>query len=778
VHVSSTAEPNVDWGRQAAVLREAAMAIAQESDPAELLRLLVRCIANLDGFRVGQAYRATPESGPVWCSAWHSGGSDLERFVQKSRRLGSAGPGSLPARALADGEIRILNPPDPFFDETRRDEALQAGLGAGFAIPIMVRDRAFAVLEFYRSEPMAPGDPIPLVAETLAAHAATALALKTAEIDCERLEACKESERCRADVAKDELDAMKSIMTSVHAELPTIKMVQGCVEALRSALQVDAVAAFGVRRGSVVPEQLALSSSRNGLPIPRDCSEIVGSMTLGKAPLPVERLHRNGQETLQAIYVAPLVVEEERIGALVLFHQHPKQVTPHMLRLVRIAAERIAPRMSRARVIEEAWRDRQELEMLSRKLVTAHESERRAISRDLHDEVGQVIAALKFSLEASGARSEPVQTALASLMQQVRNTAQRLRPSVLDDFGLASTLEWHARQFSEQTGIQVDFRQFGVCGRYHPDIEITLYRVVQEALTNAVRHAGAERARVVLRIGWGWIGVRVRDYGTGFDSGRIPSGSTGIAGMKERLRPLRGELIVQSRPGRGTSVTATVPFNPEARIMNEPITVVLADDHRIMREALRALLEGASFQVVGEAGDGLEAVNVAEHAKPNVIVLDVAMPGLGGVDVVKQVVKRAPRTRVLVLSMHSNDAYVSGAMKNGAAGYILKDASADELFHAIREVAEGRRYLSRPLEESGVADREVSDSYDTLTMREREVLHLAAEGMTSAQIAERLSISPRTAETHRANSLRKLNIRGQTELVRYAIGRGILPAPV
>jgi DNA-binding NarL/FixJ family response regulator len=130
-----------------------------------------------------------------------------------------------------------------------------------------------------------------------------------------------------------------------------------------------------------------------------------------------------------------------------------------------------------------------------------------------------------------------------------------------------------------------------------------------------------------------------------------------------------------------------------------------------------------------------------------------------------------------MLSMYANDAYVNGAMKSGASGYLLKDAAAEELFHAIREVAQGRRYLSRSIEEAGAADREMTDVYDSLTMREREVLHLAAEGLTSAQIADRLSISPRTAETHRANSLRKLGIRGQTELVRYAIGRGILPAP-
>lgn len=211
--------------------------------------------------------------------------------------------------------------------------------------------------------------------------------------------------------------------------------------------------------------------------------------------------------------------------------------------------------------------------------------------------------------------------------------------------------------------------------------------------------------------------------------------------------------------------------------MNEPISVVVADDHRILRDALKSLLEGASFQVAGEAGDGLEAVSVVERVKPNVLLLDVSMPGLGGVDVVKQVSKRSPRTQVLMLSMYANDQFVNGAMKNGASGYVLKDAAAEELFHAIREVAEGRRYLSGAVQESGAVDRDMTDTYDSLTMREREVLHLAAEGLTSAQIADRLSISPRTAETHRANSLRKLNIRGQTELVRYAIGRGILPAP-
>jgi DNA-binding NarL/FixJ family response regulator/signal transduction histidine kinase len=615
------------------------------------------------------------------------------------------------------------------------------------------------------------------VAEALAAHVGTAIALRAAREECERLELGQRSERGRADEARSELDSFKAILTGVRAELPTFKMVQSCVDALRRVLRVDAVAAYGFRRGSKAPDRLALSMDQDALPVPRRDSEIARSIMAHEGfYLAHEHLGPHDQGSLQAVFGLPLVVEEERIGVLAVFHHAPLPFTTNMSRLACITAGHIAPRVSRAQIIEDAWRDRRQLEALSRKLVTAHENERRALSRDLHDEVGQVIAALKFSLEASGNRSESLRTALASLMAHVRNIAQRFRPPMLDDFGLAPTLEWHVGQFSEQTGIHARFRRLGPACRYHADLEIALYRVVQEALTNAARHAAVPDVSVVLRASPGRIGVRVRDHGAGFDPEQVLSGSSGIAGMKERLRPFHGELIVQSRRGRGTSVTATVPFQPGVPMMNEPISVVLADDHRIMRDALKALLESESFQVAGEAGDGLEAVGVAERVKPNVLLLDVSMPGLGGVDVVKQVAKRSPGTRVLMLSMYANDAYVNGAMKSGASGYLLKDAAAEELFHAIREVAQGRRYLSRSIEEAGAADRQ-TDVYDTLTMREREVLHLAAEGLTSAQIADRLSISPRTAETHRANSLRKLGIRGQTELVRYAIGRGILSAP-
>jgi DNA-binding NarL/FixJ family response regulator len=211
-------------------------------------------------------------------------------------------------------------------------------------------------------------------------------------------------------------------------------------------------------------------------------------------------------------------------------------------------------------------------------------------------------------------------------------------------------------------------------------------------------------------------------------------------------------------------------------------TIVLADDHHVVRQGLRVLLEGQpDFQLVGEAGDGLEAVQLTERLKPDVLIIDLMMPSLNGLEATRQLGQRSPHTRVVILSMHANEAYVLEALRNGAAGYVLKDSSAADLVHAVREVVAGRRYLSSPLSERAIAayiqkaSDVVSDPYEMLTNREREVLHLAAEGYTNAEIADQLSISPRTAETHRANLMHKLGLRTHTDLIRYALRRGILP---
>lgn len=211
-------------------------------------------------------------------------------------------------------------------------------------------------------------------------------------------------------------------------------------------------------------------------------------------------------------------------------------------------------------------------------------------------------------------------------------------------------------------------------------------------------------------------------------------------------------------------------------------TVLLAEDHQVVRQALRLLLEAEpDLRVIGEASDGIEALNLVQSLKPDVLLLDLGLPGLSGLEVTREVHQKWPQTRVVILSMHSNEAYVLEALRNGATGYVLKDSGAEDLFNAIRQAALGRRHLSPPLSERAIefyasqAQAGKLEMYDTITSRERQVLQLAAEGLSNAEIAARLSISPRTAEAHRASLKRKLGLRNQGEMVRYAVDRGLLP---
>jgi DNA-binding NarL/FixJ family response regulator len=211
------------------------------------------------------------------------------------------------------------------------------------------------------------------------------------------------------------------------------------------------------------------------------------------------------------------------------------------------------------------------------------------------------------------------------------------------------------------------------------------------------------------------------------------------------------------------------------------ISVVLADDHTIVRQGLIALLTAEpDISVVGEAANGSEAVQLVERLQPDILVLDLKMPGMTGIVVMRETGHCSPKTQIIILSMYASVAYVVEAVRGGARAYVLKESTASDLIFAIREVVAGRRYFSPPLSEPDVeahvmkAKISLSGGLEALTGREREVLQLAAGGKTSAEIAIILSISPRTVEVHRANMMRKLGLHTQVDLIRYALGHGIL----
>lgn len=216
--------------------------------------------------------------------------------------------------------------------------------------------------------------------------------------------------------------------------------------------------------------------------------------------------------------------------------------------------------------------------------------------------------------------------------------------------------------------------------------------------------------------------------------------------------------------------------------MMKPIRILLADDHTVVRKGLRLLLEShAGFQVIADAANGREAVALAEQHGPDVVVMDVAMPILNGIEAARQITAKSPQTSVVFLSMHSDESYVLKALKAGARGYLLKDSAEYDLINAVRAVSEGKAFFSPAISKMLVEDymrqmqeRAVEDTYDLLTTREREVLQLLAEGKNNKDVANLLNLSLYTVETHRSNIFQKLNLHSGAELILYAIRKGVI----
>ena len=210
--------------------------------------------------------------------------------------------------------------------------------------------------------------------------------------------------------------------------------------------------------------------------------------------------------------------------------------------------------------------------------------------------------------------------------------------------------------------------------------------------------------------------------------------------------------------------------------------ILLADDHKLMRSGLKALIEQQpDLTVVGEADDGRQAVTLAASLKPDLLVMDIGMPNLNGIEAAHQITQANPATAIVILSMHSDESYVLRALKAGAKGYLLKDSAESDLIRAVHAVAGGKSFFSpavskvllddyvRKLQRSGA-----EDAYDLLTPREREILQLIAEGKSNKDVANLLNLSVYTVETHRSNLMEKLNLRGIPELILYAVRRGII----
>jgi two-component system response regulator NreC len=213
-----------------------------------------------------------------------------------------------------------------------------------------------------------------------------------------------------------------------------------------------------------------------------------------------------------------------------------------------------------------------------------------------------------------------------------------------------------------------------------------------------------------------------------------------------------------------------------------PIRILLADDHTVMRKGLRLLLERQpNLEVVGEAADGHEAVEMAAELKPDVVVMDIAMPHLNGVEAARQIAARSPQSAIAILSMHSDESYVIRSLKAGARAYLLKDSAETDLLTAIHAITDGKSFFSPAVRNllkedymHQLAEMGAEDTYELLTNREREVLQLVAEGKSNKEVANLLNLSLYTVETHRTHILQKLNLHSVPELILYAVRKGII----
>lgn len=435
----------------------------------------------------------------------------------------------------------------------------------------------------------------------------------------------------------------------------------------------------------------------------------------------------------------------------------------------------------------------------SARALSAQEAERRRVAQELHDEVGQTLTAVLLELKRVADHApEPLRGELRQVQEitrgsldEIRRIARRLRPGVLEELGLVSALTALITETPTPDGLTIRRRMGKDLPELGAEAELVVYRIAQEALTNTVRHARATRLELSLR--------RSRRSGTAHPRRRPrPRGCPGGGGpawyartrSADRGRGLprsgaAGRHRSTSRCARPERKQVTMPTSPSiampSRGATAPTRILLADDHALVRRGVRLILDGEpDLTVVAEAGDGAEAIEMARAERPDLVILDIAMPRLTGLQAARELSRVMPGLRILMLTMYDNEQYFFEALKAGAAGYVLKSVADRDLVEACRAAMRDepflypgavtaliRNFLDRAKDGEDLPAR-------AITEREEEILKLVAEGHSSKEIAELLVISVKTVERHRANLLQKLGLRDRLELTRYAIRAGLI----
>jgi len=385
----------------------------------------------------------------------------------------------------------------------------------------------------------------------------------------------------------------------------------------------------------------------------------------------------------------------------------------------------------------------------------------------------------------------------AQAIDEVGRLARGLHPTVLDDHGLGVALSRYAAEYTKTHNISVDLTLNEIDSFSLPSgIQIALYRILQEALTNAATHSGAKAVSIRFTGSATDVEVEVIDDGCGFDAKAVAVSShrLGIQSMPERAAMLGGRSVsfISAREPRfwckshlpaRTCSPCRVRGALEMPARTHTIRVMIADDHAILRAGLRMLVNAqADMEVVSEAPDGEKAVQTARETRPDVALLDLTMPRVGGMKALQQMARDCRETRVLVLTMHDDPAYLRSTLAAGASGYLLKRAVDSELLAAIRAVHRGGIFVDPRLANVLVQDLLATRSTkagstrpaNILSHRELQVLGLVARGYTSAEIAKQIFVDVKTIETYRSRLADKLGLRTRSDVIRMAVQMGLL----
>ena len=460
-----------------------------------------------------------------------------------------------------------------------------------------------------------------------------------------------------------------------------------------------------------------------------------------------------------------------------------------------------------ARLNKHALEEQTRLRRFAQRLVDLQERERSQLAYDIEAHIQEPLNGLKMMLNLAHQTRDftIVKTAFEvteDLIGRSQSLALRLMPTMIEHLNIISMLVWLFEQYKASHGFEIDFERAGHLPQCSTDEKVAIYRIVDEVLSNVLNHAETKSVLIRIAVRDNQFYADIRDDGKGFDVQQALKGdTTGLQSIFERTTLLNGELNIHSIMGDGTQVTLELPVDitldepKNNQLKTKPtnatvkpssisnIRIVIADDYDIIRHGLQQIInQNEGMEVVGHVSNRNELLQAVHKQAIDIIILDMNMEGSSGFDMIKILSQQAPHIRIIGFSNHKQEVYAVEAIKSGASGYLLKETSSLELIDAIYKIAKGEQHIDAAIADnvfewmlnSNSASKSVTNLYDLLTDREREILLLAITGLTSSEIANELAISPRTVEKHRSNFMSKIGLKTPAQLMKFASDQGLI----